>query len=296
MGDRLSAAIAANDDLNTCSDSSKSYIPSTCTFWGEISTENAAIYPQTVNLWFLVVVFTVVTIIAHVVYASRYKNYIKMIKSGANLYRWVEYGISASVMAVILAVLAGVRLQTSVCLVFAATAAQMFQGFIIAKAISQDNVVSGQCIGAIVIGWGLLIVVWFTIVEAWFSGLNTAVSDIRNCFNDHKCSLLGEYSNEGMPNEELKNLILITIVLFSSFGVVNLWYFVDAIVRGTANAKLSFPKYELAYICLSFIAKAVLILWCYFSIFEGELRWLQTGGLSSERPVHTFTSYKRCVK
>ena len=298
MQDRLSTTIATNEDLNTCSnDLSPSSIPSSCTFWGEISTEDA-LYPKTVNLLVLVVVFTVVTIVAHIVYASRYKYYIEMIKSGANFYRWVEYGISASVMAVILAVLAGVRVQTSVWLVFAATAAQMFQGFVIEKAISQDHAASAQCIGALVVGWGLLIVVWYTIVEAWFSGLNTAYSEIERCRNEN-CSLLGGFvrnDNSTAPNENLKWLIIITIVLFSSFGFVNLWYFVHAIVSGSASARQSFPKYELAYICLSFIAKCLLILWCFFSIFQGELRWLQTGGLSSERLVHKFTSYKRCVE
>jgi hypothetical protein len=290
MNDRLQALIQTDSSLNACGDSIAN---PECTFWGEISTDN---FLPPVNLGILVITFTAVTIIAHFWYAARYERYLGMILRGLNAWRWIEYGISASVMAVILAVLSGVRLQTSVWMVFVATLVQMLQGYLIEHAISSRSVRSAQCYVPLVVGWLLLVTVWVTIGEAWFSGLDRATKEIKKCKNESGCNTIKqETQEEATPSESLKWLIVAVIVLFSSFGAVNLAYFINAYAYGPLSAQKNFPLYEFAYICLSFISKALLIFWVFFSIFAGELRWLQTGGLSSQDTPHTFTSYSESI-
>ena len=299
MRQRLKESITTDAVLYPCPNENA---VAECTFWGEISTENVS----PINLVALIVTFTVVTIVAHFVYFGCYTQYLSMIQRGYNAWRWIEYGISASIMAVILAVISGVRLQTSVVMIFVATLVQMLQGYLIEHAIATQSVRSPQCYVPLFVGWLLLVVVWVTIWEAWFSGLNRATKELKEC-KAGVCNVIKTEENErekkgeASPSESLKYLIIAVIVLFSGFGIVNLAYYVHAYTKGPLVAQKHFPLYEFSYICLSFISKALLILWVFFSIFKGELIWLQTGGLSSKdenkpEAQHKFTSYSSNCK
>ena len=85
-----------------------------------------------IDLFWLTAAFTAVTALAHLAYATNGFGtgfYLKSIKNGSNPLRWLEYGVSASCMAVILAVLSGIRLRNYIIIIFLATFAQMLQGY-----------------------------------------------------------------------------------------------------------------------------------------------------------------------
>ncbi|MEF8859493.1 MAG: heliorhodopsin HeR [Halolamina sp.] len=76
--------------------------------------ETQSIYPETVssvdaNLPLLVAGFLFISAFAHTVIATvRYDQYVEYLDRGMNPYRWYEYSVSASLMIVVIGILAGV--------------------------------------------------------------------------------------------------------------------------------------------------------------------------------------------
>ena len=63
----------------------------------------------TVQLSYLVAAFLFISALAHLLIATvLYDSYVEYLKRGMNPYRWYEYAVSASVMIVVIAMLAGV--------------------------------------------------------------------------------------------------------------------------------------------------------------------------------------------
>lgn len=240
-----------------------------CTFWPPQT--KVALPGREVDVYAMTLAFTVITFAAHVAYALDPGGfYSRAVESGRNPYRWVEYGASASVMAMMLAVLSGVRDAYDLALVFVATAAVMFQGYSIEKfasagAAARDPVSLG-C--ALLVGWGLTAAAWAKIGGTWTAALEDAGDAVDSC---------GKRETSGPPGF-LKYLIVVVALFFVSFGAVSLVHVFHALWTGAPVVGATFGRYETAYISLSFAAKATLVVWCASSVFSGELLWLQAGG------------------
>jgi hypothetical protein len=87
--------------------------PITRTRYG-FDPETETIFPETVsfvdaNLPLLVAGFLFISAVAHALIATvRYDSYVQYLDRGMNPYRWYEYSVSASLMIVVIAMLAGV--------------------------------------------------------------------------------------------------------------------------------------------------------------------------------------------
>lgn len=248
----------------------------TSSFEGDDACDKCNCWPEKgltsdmeIDLFWLTAAFTAVTALAHLAYATNGFGtgfYLKSIKNGSNPLRWLEYGVSASCMAVILAVLSGIRLRNYIIIIFLATFAQMLQGYNIEASVARGNAKSLESAIPLIAGWVLLIAVWFGTFDEWYSAFSDFKSRKSECISDNCVTT----SEEGEPPKFIEHLITVVFVLFASFGLVNIAHVING-SRGTVN----FRNYERAYIILSFVSKALLIIWSLSSVFNGELEWLQ---------------------
>ena len=254
-----------------------------CKKWFVVSIEKTG---GKIDIWSLTAAFTIITIFAHVAYSSLLIDlYQSQIKIGRNPMRWIEYFMSATLMAIILALTAAVRIEALIVLVAVSTAGQMLQGFTIETAISQfKKWYSFDVLLPLIAGWGLFAAAWYTIISQWYRGFSAAETIYDPCPDD--LNPYKDSQNSGRPPEFLMHFIWIVFAFFVSFGIVNLAHIG---VAATQSNNLYFWKIETAYIALSFASKAVLILYGTFTVFS-ELEWLQVCGAGDE-PSKCQTPY-----
>jgi len=79
-----------------------------------------------------VAAFLFISAIAHLLIASPgiFPRYERMLRSGRNDYRWIEYSVSASIMAVLIAMLPGINDVAAIIAIFGANAAMIFFGLL----------------------------------------------------------------------------------------------------------------------------------------------------------------------
>jgi hypothetical protein len=79
-----------------------------------------------------VAAFLFISAIAHLVIASpvAFSKYQRMLLNGRNYYRWVEYSLSASLMAVLIALLSGISDAAALIAIFGVNAAMIFFGLL----------------------------------------------------------------------------------------------------------------------------------------------------------------------
>lgn len=236
-----------------------------CGYWPLVGTAASS----QLNLFTLLVFFTVVTVLAHFFYAF-YDGYIEMVKEGLNPFRWLEYSLSASAMIVILAVLASIRWVSTILLIFFTTFAQMIFGYIVEFGlVNGDNTM--VAIGMLT-GWCLYVIVWGVIIGSFYTTIGDSEDNVDFCQGPGINFTPNRFQNRGGMPEEIKHLIWAVCGFFGSFGVNNL----VQVYKGIKNdASYNFAIFEFVYIILSLSCKSLLIIWCGSSIFLGKLRWLQ---------------------
>ena len=174
-------------------------------------------------------------------------------------------------MALILSLAAGVRIESTVVLLSVATAAQMLQGYSIESAVSQMKPwYSFDILLPLIAGWGLFAATWYTIITQWYSGFEKSRTSYDDCPDDEN----PYESGEGGPPDGIVNLVWVVAAFFASFGIVNLAHIIVG-SRATSNAY--FVTIEMTYIALSFVSKAILVIWGAFTVFS-KLEWLQICG------------------
>lgn len=279
-----------------------------CSYW----PYEGFTYGIKVNLKSATIAFTAITCIAHFFYCVFYPRLkSNFIDKGTNIFRWIEYGLSAPIMLCILAILANVRDQMLLLVLFILTSVQMIQGYYVENALSTGH--TSQSLIPFFVGVLCLIVSWIVIFQSWYDGLNQATSNADKCSQKPYTNSVKPVPNplNPVPNispdssdikqetpsspPEIANLIWIIFFLFASFGIVNFVQIVRAFNISTEQNNKEFIFYEYAYITLSFISKTVLILWCVFSIFLGKLEWLKTCP-SSDAKINEDNNLPFCLR
>jgi hypothetical protein len=231
----------------------------------------------------LIVAFTFVTFLAHVGYAAANKKYLRMIDTGSNRFRWLEYGVTASLIAAILANLAGVRESYLLLIIVVATFSWMQHG-----ASLESTVMNGVPLGffnvglPLIAGFSLLSAIFYVTIRTFFD----YTDDFKEHINERRDSCDSD-SVRNMP-EALKQLIWLTLLFYGSFGVVALAYVSRAADKGWQVAVKDFKSFEAAYISLSLISKVFLAVWAVGYTFgeDGSLEWLTPlpiGSTSADR-------------
>jgi len=214
----------------------------------EINVKQKAVKSGQLNIRHLVMAFFAVTAVAHTLYATDFFGagwYSQAITRGWNPFRWVEYGVSASIMAALISPFSGLRSSTSVELVVASTAAMQGTGFLVERALSAPEPDYTAALAGTLVGWLLLVTAWRAILGSFFAQLKD--------FNDS--GLKDKDNNPVTVPDFVWYIGPVQAAFFSSFGLVQLAEIMGMSKRGAA---FNYAGTETAYLALSLAAKATL--------------------------------------
>ena len=182
-------------------------------------------------LKWLLPVFPALSVLNHVVSLSTWDKYLSLLgekAQGPVVYRWVEYGLSASVMLWLIAQLSGVQeLPTLVSLCIANVALQA-TGYMIEKTGDKGSAWT-------IMGYALFVILFATILPYFFGSLAAAKN-----------------ANVQIPGA-VYSVVIIELLLFLSFGIVSTYF-----CTNDGESVETRKKREVAYVCLSITAKTLL--------------------------------------
>lgn len=183
----------------------------------------------------LLAVFSVITCIFHILYAAGVNNYVTGAAAGTNPLRWLEYGITATIMLLVIAMSSGTAESSAQVFILVCGVCCMAMGALVERAWSRGDTQS-VIIGTVV-GWVLLMAAYGMIFRSFHRANNPADP------------------NTPTPPDFVTAIVWGMFAMFSSFGVIQLWQVARA-KPGTATSK---QGYEVAYIVDSFASKALLV-------------------------------------
>lgn len=185
----------------------------------------------------VIAIFLLLAAVDHLGVATIFKKkYESEIVKGVNAFRWWEYSISASLMVVLIAMLAGVSELTALVMLFGANAAMIFFGLVMEKVnVDTQQVRWSPFVYGCVVG----LVPWIGIViQFWLSS--------------------GE--GDGVPG--FVYVIFVTLFLLFNGFAINMWL----AYRG--KGRFANPLFtEKAYLVLSIVAKSALA----WQVYGGSL-------------------------
>jgi hypothetical protein len=197
-----------------------------------------------INMLGLLTSFYIITSLAHAFYAfSGPLYYNNAISSGNNWMRWIEYGITSSLMVVIVARFAGISDRSALYTIGSANSAVMFMGQITEMSLQKGDTKTAWT--ATLVGWWITMWIWGSCIIPKF---RQSISELRK-------------ANIPIP-EFVQWVIWAQFAFFMSFGVVQLSQLIS--VKGSTDEErkqsylANYPKYESAYIVLSLVAKTTL--------------------------------------
>ena len=178
----------------------------------------------------LVLIFVITSLFHFFYFSDNFKNktYLSEIEKGYNRFRWLEYGITATMMIFILNIISGVFDFDSVFLLCALTAFLMSMGYFLETSTKQETKYV-----ALFLGFSVLLCIFGIIFENFFYRIDEAKKLGRD-----------------LP-DWLYGVLLPMLFWYASFGVV-----AAVNVFNQKNAGYSYITYEKWYIYLSFLSKA----------------------------------------
>jgi len=207
-----------------------------------------SLYYQSIPFWLMT--FFALTSFAHITYATDFFGtglYALVISQGWNPFRWLEYGITASIMIYILCLLNGVRDVAATWPIVISMAVVMGQGFVIENQLRKASPDWTTVTAATVFGWILLTTAFIVLGYT----LTTLIIDALQY--DSKVPIW------------VPLLTIVQFINFALFGFNQLKH-ISLIKKG---GSFDYAKIESAYIKLSFTAKVFLAgFLCY-----GLLQW-----------------------
>jgi len=214
----------------------------------QCNTEIVFEQPKAITSWnviYGVLAFFFITAAAHVYYATNgfgTGSYKAAITQGWNPYRWVEYGISASIMSVLIGLVDGTRDFPTLIALALLTLGLQLNGFSVESNLRGSRALGTNAkdsvVGSTVSGWFLFVALWFVLIFSFAS----LVIDV-----DQK------YTDESVP-PWIWFVVIGQLLFYASFGIVQLIH----IVRRFKNEDFDYATIESYYILLSFAAKLAL--------------------------------------
>jgi hypothetical protein len=177
----------------------------------------------------LVLIYFGFTVLFHILYATDFFGsglYSKMIQNGNNWVRWIEYGISSTIMTLLVLIVTGVKDFDAVVLAVVANIGMIMSGQIVEA--SKDK---SSKIVALIIGFLLLAVIFVIIFRNFFYNLSQAKKF------DYKVPFY------------VYAIVFLLFLWYVQFGIVAVLNYMHP---------GNYIKYEKYYIWLSFLSKASL--------------------------------------
>lgn len=195
-----------------------------------------------VNIVSGAVIFFLITWVAHWFYATDgfgSKAYSRSVAQGWNPYRWLEYGLSATLMTILIALADGTRDFGAVLALAIMTMAMQFCGFAVESGLRGSGALTAQTTDSI---WGSTVVGWLLFVGIWlvqFLNFGWLVSDANSKYT------------EGVP-VWIWYIVIAQFLYYASFGIVQ-WMHIKK--RTSGDSSFNFAEIEKWYIYLSFFSK-----------------------------------------
>lgn len=199
------------------------------------------------NLVFGAATFFAITAFAHYFYASDgFKSgvYTTALKQGWNPYRWIEYGISASLMSILIGYVLGVNDISQLANFALITAGMQASGYVVEAALKQPIINRSVVIGATVGGWLLFTALWGPLIYTFWSRVN-----------DIKLNYGGLTDGETGKPLKIPNwvwfIVLVQLYNYMSFGIIQ----ARQISKALKGTPMLFTDVEAKYLKLSFAGK-----------------------------------------
>ena len=192
-----------------------------------------------------VMAFYIFTAVTHLYYANIWKTgYLKAIDDHHNPLRWVEYGISATIMVYIVSIVSGVRDFSAILTIIGANAATMYTGYIAEEAIRKGDFHAAH--HSIQLGWILQITIYATIFIRFIKQFGH-IKEIVDGLGNPKYKI----------PPWLYFVLIPTFVYYGSFGVIaSLWYSrAKKTYELTGGSLPEFDSTEKQYLYLSLFSK-----------------------------------------
>jgi hypothetical protein len=207
----------------------------------------------TLDVPVLISIFFLFTSLFHLAYfLGRNSWYKTMLVRGWNPVRWIEYSITASIMAVILALCATLQDGNSLLLIVGATISIMLLGLGIERSLLNKDIMLAALLEKI--GWILQIMVFVVIGNAFVRTIKTVNEKLKS-----------EAAKQVIP-DWVYILLGAELFFFASFGFVS---FVQ-VYRQYKGLTTQFESYETAYHLLSLGAKLTLGWLFYFGTTKAK--------------------------
>ncbi len=114
----------------------------------DVLTQSLQPYPETlfnINIGVAVAVFLFLSAFFHFLVSTVfYKTYLKNLSQHINIFRWIEYSFSASIMLVIISMLVGIYDIAALIVIFGINAAMILFGWIMEKHNGSTSLTTGQ--------------------------------------------------------------------------------------------------------------------------------------------------------
>lgn len=211
---------------------------------GELFTYELQTINSPVSMLQATVTFYLFTAAAHIFYANIWSTgYLKAIDERHNPLRWVEYGVSATIMVYIVSLLSGVKDFSAIIPIIGANAATMYTGYVAEEAIRKGDFEAAH--SSIIIGWILQITIYFTIFTKFIKTIGQ-LAEITDGLGNPKYKIPGW----------LYFVLVPTFIYYGSFGVIaSLWYSKAKKVYEATNQLPEFDSTEKLYLYLSLFSK-----------------------------------------
>jgi hypothetical protein len=199
----------------------------------------------------LCLLFFALTSLAHFFYATNGFGsglYMYYVNQGFNPFRWVEYGISAGIMILIIAHSLGINDANHLLSLVLINFALQSCGYIVENSLKKGNQINESVIkGATFAGWCLLIASWAPILIAF----TELVTDVNTKFKDVEQTEGPDAGKKIKVPGFVWFILIVQILNYSSFGFIQAGQVRDAF-KGTLKP---YSAYESKYLKLSFAGK-----------------------------------------
>jgi hypothetical protein len=201
-------------------------------------SDHGAVSVRTIVL--LLAIFTLITGLVHILaYAMSTKTYQHNVNRGHNWIRWVEYGITATIMIFVVAVTCGTNSTDVLLLLCVATLCCMICGYVSEATATTNKNVS---MFTTAMGWILMITV-FTVIIRRFASIYGQTRETEN----------------GPPSWVWAIVISMTS-LFMSFGCIHLIHMRQQWKSNTAVSRKFHQQVEVSYTVASVVSKTLLVI------------------------------------
>lgn len=193
--------------------------------------------------------FFAITAFAHIFYATdgfHKGSYSRVIQNGWNPYRWVEYGLSASLMSVLIGYTLGVSEPSQLANFALITAGMQASGFVVEASIKYNilRINREVVIGATFAGWILFIALWGPLIYSFWSRVN-----------DVNLNYSGQVDQASGKKIKIPTwiwfIVLVQLANYAWFGIIQ----ARQIMKVLKGVTPDFKSIESSYLKLSYAGK-----------------------------------------